>query len=48
MISTIRDLEIDYDGNTSGYGDISFIGGEFISRTNKDEFIQGIKQRIIG
>ena len=34
MISTIRDLEIDYDGNTSGYGNISFIGGEFISRTN--------------
>ena len=33
MISTIRDLEIDYDGNTSGYGNISFIGGEFISRT---------------
>ena len=33
MISTTRDLEIDYDGNTSGYGEISFIGGEFISRT---------------
>ena len=34
MIDTIRNLEIDYDGNTSGYGNMSFIGGKFISRAN--------------
>ena len=33
IIDSIRDIEIDYYGNGSGYGNISFIGGEFYSRS---------------